>query len=155
LNVENRKILVLGGGGMVGLAMCRELLERRPREIQIHSLTLAESEDACRELAPLNGTTILTPSAGDIFGLVHGGTRREKIRAQLNPLGSDDLQGFVLYDLLVGSRPDIVIDAVNTATGIAYRDIFSAADKVLTQVDDGEIGSPRWRPSSKRSPCRG
>ncbi|MEA2563041.1 MAG: hypothetical protein QOH06_4545 [Acidobacteriota bacterium] len=125
---------------MVGLAMCRELLERRPREIQIHSLTLAESEDACRELAPLAGTTILTPSAGDIFGLVHGGTRREKIRAQLNPLAEDGLQGFVLYDLLVGSRPDIVIDAVNTATGIAYRDIFSAADKVLTQVDDGEIG---------------
>ncbi len=125
---------------MVGLAMCRELLERHPREIQIHSLTLAESEEACRELAPLAGTTILTPSAGDIFGLVHGGTRREKIRAQLNPLAGDDLQGFILYDLLVGSRPDIVIDAVNTATGIAYRDIFSAADKVLTQVDAGEIG---------------
>ena len=140
MNVENRKILVLGGGGMVGLAMCRELLERRPREIQIHSLTLAESDDACRELAPLARNTILTPSAGDIFGLVHGGTRREKIRAQLNPLGGDDLQGFILYDLLVGSRPDIVIDAVNTATGIAYRDIFSAADKVLAQVDGGEIG---------------
>ncbi len=140
MNVENRKILVLGGGGMVGLAMCRELLERQPREIQIHSLTLAESDDACRELAPLARNTILTPSAGDIFGLVHGGTRREKIRAQLNPLGGDDLQGFILYDLLTGSRPDIVIDAVNTATGIAYRDIFSAADKMLNQVDAGEIG---------------
>jgi hypothetical protein len=140
LNVENRKILVLGGGGMVGLAMCRELLERRPREIQIHSLTLAESEDACRELVPLAGTTILTPSAGDVFGLVHGGTRREKIRAQLNPLVGEDLQGFVLYDLLVRSRPHIVIDAVNTATGIAYRDIFSAADRLLTQLDGGEIG---------------
>src|SRR5688572_11625693 len=143
LNVENRKILVLGGGGMVGLAMCRELLELQPREIQ--SLTLAESEDACRELAPLARTTILTPSAGDVFGLVHGGTRREKIRAQLNPLDSGNLQGFILYDLLAGSRPDIVIDAVNTATGIAYRDIFSAADKVLAQIDGrqtdgGEIG---------------
>ncbi|HEX6861454.1 MAG TPA: short-chain dehydrogenase, partial [Thermoanaerobaculia bacterium] len=99
MNVENRKILVLGGGGMVGLAMCRELLERRPKEIQIHSLTLAESEEACRELAPLAGTTILTPSAGDIFGLVHGGTRREKIRSQLHPLTGEDLQTFILYDL--------------------------------------------------------
>lgn len=140
MNVENRKILVLGGGGMVGLAMCRELLERRPREIQIHSLTLAESEDACRELAPLARTTVLTPSAGDIFGLVHGGTRREKIHAQLNPLGGDDLKGFVLYDLLVGSRPDIIIDAVNTATGIAYRDIFSTAERVLAHLDGGEVG---------------
>ena len=140
MNVENRKILVLGGGGMVGLAMCRELVERRPREIQIHSLTLGESEDACRELAPLARGTVLTPSAGDVFGLIHGGTRMEKIRAQLNPLVGDDLQGFVLYDLLVSSRPDIVIDAVNTATGIAYRDIFSAAEKVLAQIDGGELG---------------
>ncbi len=140
MNVENRKILVLGGGGMVGLAMCRELLERRPKEIQIHSLTLAESEEACRELAPLAGNTILTPSAGDIFGLVHGGTRREKIRSQLHPLTGEDLHHFILYDLLTGSRPDIVIDAVNTATGIAYRDIFSVADRVLGQVDAGEIG---------------
>ncbi|HET9228247.1 MAG TPA: short-chain dehydrogenase [Thermoanaerobaculia bacterium] len=140
MNVENRKILVLGGGGMVGLAVCRELLERRPREIQIHSLTMAESEDACRELAPLAGTTVLTPSAGDIFGLRHGGTRREKIRSQLNPLGEGDLGGFVLYDLLVGSKPDFVIDAVNTATGIAYRDIFSSAERVVAQIDGDGLG---------------
>jgi hypothetical protein len=137
LNIENRKILVLGGGGMVGLAMCRELLERRPREIRIHSLFRSESEEACQELAPLAGTTTLTPSAGDIFGLLRGGDRREKIRAQLNPLTADDLQGFLLYDLLTSSRPDVVIDAVNTATGIAYSDIFRSAEKVLSQLDDG------------------
>jgi len=124
---------------MVGLAMCRELFERRPREIRIHSLTLAESEEACRELAPLAGTTTLIPSAGDIFGLLHGGTQREKIRSQLNRLTGDDLQGFVLYDLLVSYRPDVVIDAVNTATGIAYRDIFSSAEKVLAQLDGGGL----------------
>ena len=140
MNVENRKILVLGGGGMVGLAVCRELLERKPREIQVHSLTMAESEDACRELAPLAGAAVLTPSAGDIFGLRHGGTRREKIRSQLNPLGEGDLEHFVLYDLLTGSKPDIVIDAVNTATGIAYRDIFSSAERVVAQLDGDGLG---------------
>jgi hypothetical protein len=139
LNIENRKILVLGGAGMVGLAMCRELLERHPREIQIHSLHLSESEEACQELAPLAGTTLLTPSAGDIFGLVQGGTKREKIRAQLNRLVGDEIQGFVLYDLLVSTRPDVVIDAVNTATGIAYSDIFGSAEKVLAQLDDGQL----------------
>jgi hypothetical protein len=139
LNIENRKILVLGGAGMVGLAMCRELLERRPREIQIHSLYMSESEEACQELAPLANSTKLTPSAGDIFGLLQGGTKREKIRAQLNRLVGDDLQGFVLYDLLANTRPDIVIDAVNTATGIAYSDIFGAAEKVLGQLDGGQL----------------
>lgn len=139
MNIENRKILVLGGAGMVGLAMCRELLERRPREIQIHSLHLAESEEAIQELAPLAGGTKLTPSAGDIFGLLQGGSRREKIHAQLNPLSGEDLKGFVLYDLLTGSRPDVVIDAVNTATGIAYSDIFRAAERVLSQLDGGAL----------------
>lgn len=140
MNIENRKILVLGGAGMVGLAMCRELLERRPREIQIHSLHMAESEEAIQELAPLAGNTKLTPSAGDIFGLLQGGTRREKIHAQLNPLVGDDLKGFVLYDLLNRSRPDVVIDAVNTATGIAYSDIFRSAERVLAQLDGGTVG---------------
>jgi hypothetical protein len=139
LNIENRKILVLGGAGMVGLAMCRELLERRPREIQIHSLYMSESEEACQELVPLANSTKLTPSAGDIFGLLQGGTKREKIRAQLNRLVGDDLRGFVLYDLLANTRPDIVIDAVNTATGIAYSDIFGAAEKVLGQLDGGQL----------------
>jgi hypothetical protein len=139
LNIENRKILVLGGAGMVGLAMCRELLERRPREIQIHSLFLSESEEACQELTPLSNGTKLTPSAGDIFGLIQGGTKREKIRAQLNRLAGDDLQSFVLYDLLVSTRPDIVIDAVNTATGIAYSDIFRSAEKVLAQLDSDHL----------------
>ncbi|HEX3130952.1 MAG TPA: short-chain dehydrogenase [Thermoanaerobaculia bacterium] len=139
MNIENRKILVLGGAGMVGLAMCRELLERRPREIQIHSLFLSESEEACQELTPLSNGTKLTPSAGDIFGLIQGGTKREKIRAQLNRLAGDDLQSFVLYDLLVSTRPDIVIDAVNTATGIAYSDIFRSAEKVLAQLDSDHL----------------
>lgn len=139
MNIENRKILVLGGAGMVGLAMCRELLERRPREIQIHSLFMSESEEACQELAPLANSTKLTPSAGDIFGLLQGGTKREKIRAQLNRLAGDDLQGFVLYDLLVNTRPDVVIDAVNTATGIAYSDIFRSAEKVLAQLDADQL----------------
>ncbi|HYN21323.1 MAG TPA: short-chain dehydrogenase, partial [Thermoanaerobaculia bacterium] len=140
MNVENRKILVLGGGGMVGMAMCRELLDRRPKEIQIHSLSQKESEDACLELAPLAGTTILTPSAGDIFGLRHGGTQREQIRSQLNRLSNDDLPTFVLYDLLIHSRPDVIIDCVNTATGIAYRDIFGSAERVLAQLDAGRQG---------------
>ena len=83
MNIENRKILVLGGYGLVGMAVCRELLVRKPREIQIHSLRLEESERACEELAPEANGTKLSASAGNIFGLVQGGTRRELIRAEL------------------------------------------------------------------------
>ena len=139
MNLDNRKILVLGGYGLVGMAVCRELLLRKPREIQIHSLRMEESEAAREELAPEAGATVLSVSAGDIFGLGHGGSRRERIAAQLLPLDGEGLESFVLYSLLAESRPDVVIDCVNTATGIAYRDIFRSAEKVFDQLDASQI----------------
>lgn len=139
MNLENRKILVLGGYGLVGMAVCRELLQRKPREIQIHSLRMEESENARKELTPEAGRTVLSVSAGDIFGLVEGGSRRERIASQLLPLEDEALPSFLLYKLLADSRPDVVIDCVNTATGIAYRDIFRSAGSVFGQLEAGKI----------------
>ncbi|MDP9120969.1 MAG: short-chain dehydrogenase [Acidobacteriota bacterium] len=138
MNIENRKILVLGGYGLVGTAVCRELLARRPREIQIHSLRLDEAEQARAELAAERGGTELSVSAGDIFGL-SGGSMRTRIRAELQRLDDEDLGTFLLYRVLRDARPDVVIDCVNTATGIAYGDIFSSAEEVLKQLEAGAV----------------
>jgi hypothetical protein len=135
LNLENRKILVLGGYGLVGTAVCRELLLRKPREIQIHSLRMEESEKAVEELRDEAGSTVLSTSAGNIFGLLRGGDKRDLIRAELRRLDDEDLGSFVLYDVLSKSKPDVVIDCVNTSTGIAYGDIFRSAEKVLKQLE--------------------
>ncbi|HEV2845154.1 MAG TPA: short-chain dehydrogenase [Thermoanaerobaculia bacterium] len=139
MNIENRKILVLGGYGLVGMAVCRELLVRKPREIQIHSLRMEESEKAAEELQAEAGSTILSTSAGNIFGLLQGGSKRDLIRAELRRLDDEDLGSFVLYDVLAQSKPDIVIDCVNTSTGIAYGDIFRSAEELLRQLDGGDI----------------
>src|SRR5688572_11896937 len=98
------------------MAVCRELLERQPREVQIHSLRLEESEKARAELAAEAGETALTVSAGDLFDLVGERSRRERIAAQLGPLDEGGLPDFLLYRLLAESRPEIVVDCVNTAT---------------------------------------
>jgi hypothetical protein len=135
LNIENRKILVLGGYGLVGMAVCRELLQRGPREIQIHSLRMDESERAREELAPEAGSTAISVSAGDLFGLTQGGSKREKLRAELHPLSDEHLSVFLLYRLLAESKPEVVIDCINTATGIAYGDIFKSAEALLHQLD--------------------
>jgi NAD(P)-dependent dehydrogenase (short-subunit alcohol dehydrogenase family) len=139
LNLENRKILVLGGYGLVGMAVCRELLVRKPREIQIHSLRIEESEKAAEELRPEAGSTLLSVSSGNIFGLVQGGTVRDRIRAELRRLDAEDLGTFVLYDVLTKSQPDVVIDCVNTSTGIAYGDIFRSAEELLRQLEAGGV----------------
>ncbi|HTG32586.1 MAG TPA: short-chain dehydrogenase [Thermoanaerobaculia bacterium] len=139
MNIENRKILVLGGYGLVGTAVCRELLSRRPREIQIHSLRIEESQKAVEELRGEAGSTVLSVSSGNIFGLLQEGSKRDLIRAELRRLDDEDLDTFVLYDVLAKSRPDIVVDCVNTSTGIAYGDIFRSAEEVLKQLEAGDI----------------
>src|SRR4029078_12509444 len=81
LNLAGKKILVLGGYGLVGIAVCLEILKRRRREIQIHSLREGEAEQARTELgteAEKAGTT-LTTSFGDLFGLAETSDRRAAI----------------------------------------------------------------------------
>lgn len=143
MNIEDRKILVLGGYGLVGTAVCRELLSRRPRELQIHSLRLAEAEEAKAELAPEAGKTAITLSAGDLFGLVHEADRRERIYSQIGPLADDDLPRHRLYQVITEARPDVVVDCINTATGIAYRDIFGAAADVFGDLDKGPLATEK------------
>ncbi len=135
MNIEGKKALVLGGYGLVGMAVCRELLERKPREIQVHSLYQEESEEAREQLLPFAGDTQITVSSGDIFGPVDQETSDlDRLGQQLGQLRDEDLPSFLLYHLLAEGRPDIVIDCVNTATGIAYRDVYSSSEKVLAQV---------------------
>jgi NAD(P)-dependent dehydrogenase (short-subunit alcohol dehydrogenase family) len=135
MNIKGKNVLVLGGYGLVGMAVCRELLARQPAKLQIHSLRQEESEQARDELLPEAPTTALAVSWGDIFGLAEPDGRRDAIRAQLAALNDEQLETFLLYRLLTEARPDIVVDCVNTATGIAYRDIFRAANAVRAELE--------------------
>jgi NAD(P)-dependent dehydrogenase (short-subunit alcohol dehydrogenase family) len=145
VNLAGKKILVLGGYGLVGIAVCRELLKRRPREVQVHSLRASEAEQAQAELAgeaAAAGTAIST-SSGDLFGLAEESDRRTSIAAQIGALQDEQLGRFLLYRVLTASRADVVIDCMNTSTGIAYRDVYRAADRVFAELGDGEAPGSR------------
>jgi hypothetical protein len=124
----------------VGTAVCRELLKRGPREIQIHSLREEEVQKAIVELEAERGKTELTGSHGDIFGLMDGdASRLERIRSQLGNLDEGYLKRFLLYQVLERAQPDIVVDCVNTSTGIAYRDVFRSGHRVWKLLEEGEM----------------
>ncbi|MBC8044710.1 MAG: short-chain dehydrogenase, partial [Rhizobacter sp.] len=69
MEIENRRILVLGGAGLVGQAVCRELIEEKASELIIASLFKAEADEfvgALRREYP-NARTKLTSEGGNIF----------------------------------------------------------------------------------------
>ncbi|MEZ5330588.1 MAG: short-chain dehydrogenase [Thermoanaerobaculia bacterium] len=134
MKIRGRKVLVLGGYGLVGTAVCRELIERGAAEVQIHSLRPEECEQALEELAAEAGETRFTTSHGDIFGPSEPADRLDRIGAQLVQLEDEALPGFLLYRLLQESKPDIVVDCVNTATAIAYSDIYRAAETLWREA---------------------
>ncbi len=138
MNIGGRKVLVLGGYGLVGMAVCREVLAKGPREVQIHSLRREEAEAARGELAAEAGGAALTVSWGDIFGQLGEPSRRASLLAQLGALSEETLASYLLYEMLTAAQPDIVVDCVNTATGIAYRDQFKAAGKVAEMLGAGD-----------------
>jgi hypothetical protein len=139
--IKGQKVLVLGGYGLVGISVCRQLLHREPEEIVVHSLRSEEAEEARQELLPEAGDTRLSVASGDILGLEGEHTRFDQIAAQIAALDDERLSDYRLYNLLAIHRPSILIDCVNTATAIAYRNVYQASQLVLDDLERGQIES--------------
>jgi hypothetical protein len=138
MDIQGSRVLVLGGSGLVGMAVCRELLRREPETLIVHGRRPDRAEAAVRELESRSGDTRIAAATGDIFSLRGEPSERERVLAQVRQLRPGDLDEFTLYRLLADSRADIVVDCVNTATGIAYRDLFKATERVAVELDRGE-----------------
>ena len=50
MDLRDKTVLILGGAGLVGIAVARKILESRPERIVIGSLRREESEAALAEL---------------------------------------------------------------------------------------------------------
>lgn len=155
MDIKARTILVLGGGGLVGSAVCRKLVDEKPRRIIVTSLLRSEAQEAIRILkkeSPKTPGALFVPWWGNIF-VRHAlkDMRREEIidnprtRAMLiedilDELTEEVLGRSAIFRLLDQFRPDIVIDCINSATAIAYQDIFQGARAVLQHIKRGKAG---------------
>jgi NAD(P)-dependent dehydrogenase (short-subunit alcohol dehydrogenase family) len=139
MDITGKSVLVLGGFGLVGQAVARRLIPEAPRRIALLSLRREEAEEAVRALAPECQAVELAPAWGDIFTLtdlkdrprqqVFGDSalRTRIIDSLLEPLSEAVASEYFLYRLVTEERPDVIVDAVNTATGIAYQDIYKTS----------------------------
>jgi hypothetical protein len=150
--LRNSTVMVIGGWGLVGLAVCKRVLSRGPAKLVVHSLRQAEAEEAARELSSQFPKVHIAAVWGDIF--VRDGfkdvsrreimkkaeTRRQFIGDVWEKLTPDRLQSFFLYRVIMEHRPDLLVDCVNSATGFAYQDIYSAYYDLKGVLDHEDQG---------------
>ena len=143
MDITGKDVLILGGYGLVGQAVARRLIPESPRRIVLLSLRREEAEEAARTLAAEAGNVALEPAWGDVFTFsdLKDRPRREVLadRAQrtriiaslVDQLSDEAASQYFLHQLITSVRPDIIVDAVNTATGIAYQDIYQTSRRAL------------------------
>ena len=153
MDIENRTVLLLGGSGLVGMAVARVLAPYSPKAIVVSGLTRAEAEEGVAELKsePLFRGIDVSAEWGDIFVaedmkdrrrsemLADGAARARLLDDIFGDLTDDVVQRSALGALLLRWRPQIVVDCVNTATAFAYQNVFDSATKLRAAAASGTV----------------
>ncbi|MGC8878043.1 MAG: short-chain dehydrogenase [Anaerolineae bacterium] len=156
MEIKDRTILVLGGYGLVGMAVCRQLMSESPAMLIVSSLLEDEARKAVERLrAEFAGSPVkLLPVWGNVFVrtalkdktrpevLANPEYRRWVFEDVLAEMSQATLENSFLAQLIMGRTdfapgivPDAIVDCINTATALAYQDIYTSAAEVLDIYD--------------------
>lgn len=100
MNITRQRIAIIGGTGLVGSAVTKELLPYRPQAVLVFARKDEHSNEAVR--------TLRSAAKRVPIQFVWGNLLREAMSARH--------EGTTLYKSLVRFHPDIIVDATNTAT---------------------------------------
>src|SRR5262245_44998844 len=143
----DKSILILGGAGLVGTQIAHQVArELRPRKIIIASLYQKEIRELVHDLKKEFPAIAFAELVGNLF------VRTELSREDRDELIGSSARRRFLYDDLFGSmdeayensllvqalrehRPDVIIDCVNTASGIGYQDVYTNSIEVRKALD--------------------
>ena len=144
--------LILGGAGLVGLQVCRHIVLRlKPLRIVVASLREDEAVAACKKLqAEFGDRVAFIPDSGNLFvssklafqsrGELMGNPQtRRKLLQSLYDNFEDAYVDNHLVNIIRRHRPEVIVDCVNTATGISYQDVFDGAAKVREWIDEDKF----------------
>ena len=145
--------MVLGGFGEVGFAICRELLPQNPRELVVTSLRKEEASMAVEKLRKEASKSVkLTPIHGNLFvrrSMKHAS--REEILSTpqyqrwlaedaLEELSEDILTSSTLYRVISEQAPEIIVDSINTATALAYQNVYQSYREISNALQKPQEG---------------
>ncbi|MGK9475191.1 short-chain dehydrogenase [Melioribacter sp. OK-6-Me] len=152
MDIQNKTVLVLGAWGLVGNAVTRKLVSEKPKRIIVTSLkkeeALAQVEKLKKEFTGLP-EDYFVPWWGNIFVryefkdknrlelLEDPESRRILMYDIMEELNDEILEASAAYKLIMEFKPEIVIDCVNSATAIAYQDIYSTYYRIKRLMNEG------------------
>lgn len=151
MELQGTTIMILGGSGLVGHAVARQLLERRPKSIVVVALTERETSAASAALVPFAGGTAIVTEHGNVYlpaSLAKADratltdsaeNRRLLIEDLYGDLGEETIGRSWLVQLLTKYKPAAVVDCVNTATAFAYQDVYKSARALHAQAKAGGV----------------
>jgi len=151
MDIQNKKVLVLGGWGLVGSAVTKKLISEKPKQIILTSLRKEEAFEAVNKLKkdyPHLPKNYFVPWWGNILVreefkdkdrnelLADPAKRKILMQDTLEELGGEILKSSALYKLINKHKPQIIVDCINTATGIAYQDIYTTYKRVKHKLSN-------------------
>ncbi len=156
--MDDRTYLVLGGAGLVGYQVARRIAtDLHPDRIVVAARTEASVQRAVAALAELvPAGTDVAGEWGDVFVraefartprhrlLESAAARHALFDDMLGPL-DEAYERSQLAALVARHRPDVMVDAVNTATAISYQDVYTSA--VLAERDVAAVLAGRELPA--------
>jgi hypothetical protein len=150
MDIKKKTVLLFGGWGLVGNSLSRKLIIEKPKRIIIASLKQSEAEEQVANLKrdyPHLPDDYFIPWWGNIFVrndfkdinrmelLEREETRRALLHDTMDELNAEILHSSAIYNVLSKYKPDIIIDSVNAATGIAYQDIYTMYRDIKKKIE--------------------
>ncbi len=150
MDIQNKTVLVLGGWGLVGNAVIRKFVPEKPKRIIVTSLKKEEAFEEVEKLKkefPNLSESYFVPWWGNIFvrnefkdldrlALLDDSEKRKILmRDTMEELTDEILHGSSIYRLLKEYNPEIIVDCINSATGIAYQDLYSTYHRIKKTIE--------------------
>jgi hypothetical protein len=143
----DKTILILGGAGLVGTQIAHQIShDLKPRKVVIASLYQKEVREVVHELKKEFPSIEFVELWGNLF------VRGEFTREDRNELIVSASRRLALYEDLFGPLdaayeksvltatirehlPDVIVDCINTASGISYQDVYTNAFEIRKALD--------------------
>ncbi|MCC6190071.1 MAG: hypothetical protein IT318_13635 [Anaerolineales bacterium] len=167
----NETFLILGGGGMIGTQVVRQIARNlAPRRVIVASLYQQEVREAIEQFEREFPAVDFVGFWGDVFlrtewnnqdrrahltrgQLLDSAERRAALYTDLFGNLDEAYRASQLSQLILEHKPDVVVDSINTATAISYQDVYAAsivaknelealASRLATGAPPGGAGAP-------------